>query len=495
MLKYQSTPKPVRIRIESGGEEHFSLDSLLRCFNPDDLLGKRYELLRWLDFQGYEGKRISEELRNIEDLDQNVFGVYHAFFHQFIDENHIGRIEELYALWSKEKGKNFDFLRAFCYNDGIRIRSGEEEHFSLESLLNCFNPKDLIGKKEELLKWLDFQGEEGKSVSEELCKIKDLNQDVFELYKAFFHQYIEEHHIKKIEELYALWAKEEGKNFSYLKDFCYQDDFLIEKLFLNKQTNGLENNWFGVISDFVAKNYLEKEDNKAVDIGMTFRKEVRNPNLLYHLGVFYKDNDEMSKAKICLEAALKKGSKMDIQKPLKEIEELLSRSRFYEIDKDKVSKYIDYLFKYWTYNWNDYKEMKSKCDYDNRETHHISLSEKEKEIIELAFLYRKAINYSVSVYASHPSRRFVQIKSATKPKENDFLKKEKDFIRCLSQYDEGDSLHYDGKKEMNRLAKDYIPAKYMSDDTYKNEVLEPKLREKPITEIIEFVLRHIFEFE
>ena len=30
-----------------------------------------------------------------------------------------------------------------------------------------------------------------------------------------------------------------------------------------------------------------------------------------------------------------------------------------------------------------------------------------------------------------------------------------------------------------------------------NEVLdkEPKLREKPITEIIEFVLRHIFEFE
>ena len=77
------------------------------------------------------------------------------------------------------------------------------------------------------------------------------------------------------------------------------------------------------------------------------------------------------------------------------------------------------------------------------------------------------------------------------------MKKEKDFIRCLSQYDEGDSLHYDGEKEMNRLAKDYIPAKYMSDDTYKNEVLdkEPKLRKKPKTYIIEFVLRHIFDFE
>ena len=458
MLKYQSTPKPVRIRIESGGEEHFSLDSLLKCFNPGDLLGKRNELLRWLDFQGNEGKLISEELRTIEDSHQNDIEVNRAF-----------------------------------YNDGIKLQSGEEEH---DSLLNRFNPKILVGMKDELLKKLGLQGEEVKSVSEEQLKINDQSQDVFELYKAFFHQYIEEHHIKKIEELYALWAKEEGKNFSYLKDFCYQDDFLIEKLFLNKKTNGLENNWFGVISDFVEKNYLEKEDNETVDIGMTFRKEIRNPNLLYHLGVFYKDSDEMSKAKICLEAALKNGSKKDIQKTLKEIEELLlSQNRFYEIDKDKISKYINYLFNYWTNDWNNYEKMKSKCDYDNRETHHISLSEKEKEIIELAFLYRKAINYSV--YVSHPSRRFVQIKSATKPKETDFLKKEKDFIRCLSQYDEGDSLHYDGEKEMNRLAKDYIPAKYMSDDTYKNEVLdkEPKLRKKPKAYIIEFVLRHIFDFE
>ena len=390
MLKYQSTPKPVRIRIESGGEEHFSLDSLLKCFNPTDLLGKKNELLRWLDFQGNEGKLISEELRTIEDFDQNVFGVYRAFFHQFIDENHINRIEELYALW----------------------------------------------------------------------------------------------------------AKEEGRNFSYLKAFCYQDDFLIEKLYLNKQTKGLEDNWFGVISDFVEKNYLEKEDNKAVDIGMTFHKEIKNPNLLYYLGVLYKDKDDISKAKICLEAALKKGSKMDTQKTLKEIEELLSRSRFYGIDKDKVSKYIDYLFKNWTYKWDNYKEMKSKCDLFYRETHHIPLSEKEKEIIELAFNYRKAQMYSVS-FTSYPSRRFREIKYVAMPKENDFLKKEKDFIRCLSKYDEGDEMQLNGKKEMERLAKDYIPAKYISDDEYMHEVFDedPMFRNKASTYQIEFVLRHIFDFE
>jgi hypothetical protein len=507
MLKYHSTPKPVRIRIESGGEEHFSLDSLLRCFNPGDLLGKRNELLRWLDFQGNEGKLISEELRTIEELctiedfHQNVFGVYRAFFHQFIDENHINRIEELYALWAKEKGRNFDFLKAFFYNDGIRILSGGEEHFSLESLLNCFNPKELVGKKEELLKWLDFQGEEGKPVSEELLKINDLSQEVFGLYKAFFHQFIKEHHIKKIEELYALWAKNKGKNFSYLKDFCYQDDFLIEKLFLNKQTKGFEKNWFRVISDFVAKNYLDKEDNEAVDIGMTFRKEIRNPNLLYHLGVlYYKDKDDISKAKICLEAALKKGSKMDIQKPLKEIEELLSRSRFYEIDKDKVSKYIDYLFKYWTYNWNDYNDMKSECDYKNRETHHIPLSDKEVEILDLVFSYKAALKYGPNKLEPTKGKRYREIESATNVSDsNDFLKKEKYFIKYLSrcEYDDDERLCKEGREGLKRISKEYVPAKYVLYNTYKNPILDnkPMLRIKPIPEIIEFVLRHIFDFE
>ena len=483
MLKYHSTPKPVRIRIESGGEEHFSLDSLLKCFNPGDLIGKRNELLRWLDFQGNEGKLISEELCTIEDFHQNVFGVYRAFFHQFIDENHINRIEELYALWAKEKGKNFDFLKAFFYDDGIRIQSGGEEHFSLESLLNCFNPKELVGKKEELLKWLDFQGEEGKSVSEELLKINDLAQDVFGLYKAFFHQYIREHHIKKIEELYALWAKEEGKNFSYLKDFCYQDDFLIEKLFLNEQTKDLEKNWFGVISDFVAKNYLEKEDNKAVDIGMTFRKEIRNPNLLYHLGVFYKNTQKYSYAKKCLQAASNEGSEYDIDTEIKEIEDSILKNRFYGIGKDKVRDYILYIFKHWNVSWNSCHDMKVECDHGKYE----HISDKEVEILKLVFSYREALCYNT--YQVHPSIRYQKIELATNvSNNNDFLKKEKEFIRYLSMYDEGHGYKSEGKKGLRKLSEDYVPAKYIVDK-------DPIFRDKSVTDTIKYVLCHIFDFE
>ena len=44
---------------------------------------------------------------------------------------------------------------------------------------------------------------------------------------------------------------------------------------------------------------------------------------------------------------------------------------------------------------------------------------------------------------------------------------------------------------------DYVPAKYILYNTYKNPILDkkPMLRIKPIPEIIEFVLRHIFDFE
>ena len=49
-MKLEPKAKPVRIRIKSGGEEHFSLDSLKRNFSVQDLWeavrGK--SLSRWL---------------------------------------------------------------------------------------------------------------------------------------------------------------------------------------------------------------------------------------------------------------------------------------------------------------------------------------------------------------------------------------------------------------------------------------------------------------
>ena len=117
-MKYNSNPKPVRIRIESGGEEHFSLDSLLCCFNPKDIQGKKNELLRWLEFQGAEGIIISEALCKIEDFSTDIFGVYKAFFNQYIKKKHITKIEELYYSWSKEdsSSKNYKFLKELYKN-------------------------------------------------------------------------------------------------------------------------------------------------------------------------------------------------------------------------------------------------------------------------------------------------------------------------------------------------------------------------------------------
>lgn len=494
MLKYHSTPKPVRIRIESGGGEHFSLDSLLKCFNPIDLLGKKNELLRWLDFQGEEGKLISDELIKIDNLNQDKYRVYKVFFHKDMENYHINKIEELYALWAKTKGKNFDYLRVFLYDDGIRLQSGGEEHFSLDTLRKCFNPKELFEKKSELLRWLEFQGEEGKSISEKLIKIDKLNQDIYGVYKAFFHKDIEDNQIEKIEELYALWAKTKDKNFDYLKAYCYDDEFLIEKLYLDNKTRELENNWLGVIKGYIEKNYFEETDDNILEIDIALRRNIGNPNLLYYLGILFKEKDELHLAKIYLQAAKDKGTKKNAKDELEEIEFLLKRDRFYGVDKDRIGKLINGLINNWINNWDTPESVIRALEWHEDLPH---LSEKERQIIELAFNYMKAINNTPDPKKNdfiRPSRRYQMIKRYMKPNSDDFLKKEKTFILSIYGCDEGDIDN--SKVKMKNLAKSYIPAKYFTNDNFKNSILDKtNLRASPIFVKVQTVLRNIFSFE
>jgi hypothetical protein len=493
MLKYHSTPKPVRIRIESGGEEHFSLDSLLKCFNPMDLLAKKNELLRWLEFQGEEGKLISDELLRIDDLNQDVFRVYKAFFHKYIEDHHIKKIEELYSHWTKDRDydTNYSYLLDYLSDDGIFLHSGGGDHLFLYSLLNHFDPKDILEKKDELLRWLEFQGEEGKLISDELIRIDDFKKDVFRVYKAFFHKDFEDCTIESIEDLYALWAtKAKGKNFNYLKAYCYNDEFLIERLYLDKRTKILEENWFGAISKFVENNYFVK----ILDSDLAFRKEIGNPNLLYYLGVFYKEKGKLDFAKLCLQSAKEKGTKKNAQKELKKIEDLLKRDRFYGVDKKRVEDIINRLFTYWTFNWGKPENAIRALEGDDDKP---SLSGKERQIIELAFNYRNALRYSYNDAYTHPSKRYKEIIKITKLNEDDFLKKEKDFIRLIFGCEEGGSIETDSMKGMKDLAKTYIPAKYMTNNLFRNKILDKakNFRIRKAFKKVEFVLCHIFDFE
>ena len=67
-MKLQSTPKPVRFRISSGGQEHSSLESLLSCFDYNELKNLKSKLIQWLERQGAKGKEIANQLENYDGM-------------------------------------------------------------------------------------------------------------------------------------------------------------------------------------------------------------------------------------------------------------------------------------------------------------------------------------------------------------------------------------------------------------------------------------------
>ena len=67
-MKLQSTPKPVRFRISSGGQEHSSLESLLSCFDYNELKSLKSQLIQWLERQGPKGNEIAGQLENCDTM-------------------------------------------------------------------------------------------------------------------------------------------------------------------------------------------------------------------------------------------------------------------------------------------------------------------------------------------------------------------------------------------------------------------------------------------
>lgn len=135
-MRLTSDPKPIKIRIVSGDEEHSSLDSLLHCFCLPDLQKVDKQLLHWLMRQGEHGLKIVDELSKVPNWANattvaDCFRIYSAFFPK-IKENKFGSLLELLEFWygKSEFKKNTDYLirlsfrkdddiTLFCYNHKI----------------------------------------------------------------------------------------------------------------------------------------------------------------------------------------------------------------------------------------------------------------------------------------------------------------------------------------------------------------------------------------
>ena len=114
--------KPIRIRIKSGGEEHFSLDSLRQNLNVQDLwpLIQDNRLSRWLRQLGEtELAHSVESLINEEPDEHAYFYVLKLFLKERFDNSQIHDIYSLFEYWhdcEKRTPKNYDSLRKYLLN-------------------------------------------------------------------------------------------------------------------------------------------------------------------------------------------------------------------------------------------------------------------------------------------------------------------------------------------------------------------------------------------
>lgn len=121
--------KPIRIRIKSGGEEHFSLDSLRQNLNVQDLwpLIQDNRLSRWLRQLGETELAHSVESLINEELDEHAyFYVLKLFLKERFDNSQIHDIYSLFGYWHgrKDKGsKNYLSLLEFLLStyNGVKF--------------------------------------------------------------------------------------------------------------------------------------------------------------------------------------------------------------------------------------------------------------------------------------------------------------------------------------------------------------------------------------
>ena len=111
--------KPIRIRIKSGGEEHFSLDSLRQNLNVQDLwpLIQDNRLSRWLRQLGETELAHSVESLINEELDEHAyFYVLKLFLKERFGNSQIHDIYSLFEYWhdcEKRTPKNYVSLRKY----------------------------------------------------------------------------------------------------------------------------------------------------------------------------------------------------------------------------------------------------------------------------------------------------------------------------------------------------------------------------------------------
>ena len=188
--------KPIRIRIKSGGEEHFSLDSLCRNLCVQELwpLIKDHRLSRWLMQLGEVD--LAHEIDALSEC-QLDFPTYFKVLVIFLKDDLAGRhVTELYTLFSfwhdceKRKSKNYDSLRKYLLSkyEGAKFifKQYPEEASDGEwwdvfcTFENAVNPDFLF--EQGKLAFEGFTKSDGSNFDKDLVRGKKLIEKAAELH-------------------------------------------------------------------------------------------------------------------------------------------------------------------------------------------------------------------------------------------------------------------------------------------------------------------------
>ena len=320
----------------------------------------------------------------------------------------------------------------------IRLESGGKEHFSLDSLLENFNPADLLSKKKELIRWLSTQ--QGEVVEQRCLKLEQIDfntENVFQLYKIFFGDYLTEKSITNLKDLLLAWVDidEYNANVEFLKPFCYQDAETLVNLYNDEKGKWLENDWKSIIEKYVLTHYMDSNNDNVA------KEQIAEPLLLYYLGCEYINTGELPKAKAFLKFAQGLGVK-EAEFKYKEIS--LAKETINPLTKDFNVELIQTIINFCIQNYSNTvssaEEMMSMF-WRNAAYRKRDLSPDEKKFVEFSFRCCYLMNESNIAYKYDKANELLATNN------EDVLKKEKEFIVNLI-----------GSRSKNKRIKDYCEA-------------------------------------
>lgn len=374
----------------------------------------------------------------------------------------------------------------------IRIKSGEEEHSSLDSLKRNFNISDIQPLLDgRLVRWLKQQGEDelANVISEVESESLNTLQGAMNVMQIFFKDYIEANGIHNSLELTKHWLN----SSSYRKN---GENLCLQIIRLLDNTESLE------ITKYLYKHREELKISNydwfaIFDIRINKENEAENdPEVLYMVGKMlwegYQYNDLYLKKHYEEDPAglelIEKSARLGCQEANLFIFEYNRRQketpknnpkdigRFAGINREKIKRWIDS-------KWETDSILKFFSeDYAN---------DKERSILNFVCQCRALVSHCANLsWDSTLQKASYYFFPENNKQPNDILAKEKWFIIGLLRKLKG----YPGvAKEAFTKAGDYPPAQYMLSS--RKLLNNSDLKSMPFPSQVSYVVKCLFDYE